>query len=523
MALRFFGWLATTLVVLEKGAQAWQTATTAFLTRRPTAALSVDVPCLGYPSHSTTTPVRRYRTSSSSSTHLFMTTTSTTDWLDHETDPFKILQLDTPTADQKQIKRAYKRLALKYHPDMVCNKDSTAAERRVAGERFAKINAAYETLSGKESGRKSAGASSSSSSTSTSSTGWEPPHRRTGAYARTTSTTGAPSTDWRDYIPNGGYNDDDAQYDTGGDSFGQIFADLLAGAAGAAAGGGARNIFRDFVEFLETNVDGSDDDAALRVLLRTGTATQVADEMDDTQLLVDQLGTKLRKLEDEVWTIQAELKQVTRFSEQVRLEEEMEELQARQRVVKGYEKKARKRLIALQTRYKELLMESGGRRYNDPSTSSSSYGSSSYGDRTRTSSSSTYGGRASGSQRQASSNKDDNAWETESFGSFGRRGSARGRSRRSTRSTASDTYEAPNDYSASNQSSADSQNGAKSSRGNESSETGSDSPRPARPTTLQDVNVPPHRRTSSVTDDKRRLRDLKVDEEFDKLKREMGL
>jgi hypothetical protein len=37
------------------------------------------------------------------------------------------------------------------------------------------------------------------------------------------------------------------------------------------------------------------------------------------------------------------------------------------------------------------------------------------------------------------------------------------------------------------------------------------------------VNVPPHRRNSSVADDKRRLRDLKVDEEFEKLKREMGM
>jgi hypothetical protein len=39
--------------------------------------------------------------------------------------------------------------------------------------------------------------------------------------------------------------------------------------------------------------------------------------------------------------------------------------------------------------------------------------------------------------------------------------------------------------------------------------------------------VPPHRRTSSSYADKveneRRLREIKVDEEFDKLKRELGL
>ena len=33
-----------------------------------------------------------------------------------EDDPFAILGLSVPTADQKEIKRAYKRMALKFHP-----------------------------------------------------------------------------------------------------------------------------------------------------------------------------------------------------------------------------------------------------------------------------------------------------------------------------------------------------------------------------------------------------------------------
>jgi hypothetical protein len=35
-------------------------------------------------------------------------------------DPFSILGLSSPTADVKEIKRAYKRMALKFHPGMYC-------------------------------------------------------------------------------------------------------------------------------------------------------------------------------------------------------------------------------------------------------------------------------------------------------------------------------------------------------------------------------------------------------------------
>jgi hypothetical protein len=40
-----------------------------------------------------------------------------------------------------------------------------------------------------------------------------------------------------------------------------------------------------------------------------------------------------------------------------------------------------------------------------------------------------------------------------------------------------------------------------------------------------DWSVPPHRRTSTSyqSDDKRRIREIKVDEEFDKLKKDLGL
>ena len=54
-------------------------------------------------------------------------------------DPFKILGLDEPTADLKVVKRAYKRMALRYHPDVITTKDSSAEEKKQASDRFASL------------------------------------------------------------------------------------------------------------------------------------------------------------------------------------------------------------------------------------------------------------------------------------------------------------------------------------------------------------------------------------------------
>lgn len=50
-------------------------------------------------------------------------------------DPYKILGLSR-TADEKEIRQAYKKLAKHWHPDKNSDPD--------ANERFTKINAAYE-------------------------------------------------------------------------------------------------------------------------------------------------------------------------------------------------------------------------------------------------------------------------------------------------------------------------------------------------------------------------------------------
>ena len=445
-------------------------------------------------------------------------------------DPFVVLGME-PTSDKKSIKRAYKRMALKYHPDVSTTKDSSPQEKKKASDRFAKINWAYEMLSGKT------GTSSSSSSQTSTSSGWTPPHRRTGSYRSTTSSSSSSvgaSTDWRDYIPNYGASNDPDQYDAGGDSFGAIFSDLFQGAAGAAAAGGVggSGIFKDFVEFLEDTVDGygssggsssssNRDDADLQYLLQTGSLTEVGEEMDDTELVVQQLSSKRKSVADELIMLQAELAAATRFSEKIGLQERVEELQARKKVVDNYISKARKRLLALQPRYKQLIVKGD----NDPQAggrSRSDTGSYDY-QQSRWNEQSSRDTEASPRASTGSSSNED-AWKDEGFGSFGRgRGSSRRRSS-SRRRTTSASSEEPT--SASSRSSSSSSSPYKSSSGStyrpSSTPPSSSSPQPSEP------YVPPHRRNSSSFDsraeeDKKRMRELQVEDEFNKLKKELGM
>ena len=463
-------------------------------------------------------------------------------------DPFQVLGLDEPTTDKKVIKRAYKRMALQYHPDVATNKESTREEKKLASDRFAKINWAYEVLSGKRQNDSTYASSKSASSSagSSSSSGWTPPHRRSGPYTSSTREEQYPGgVDWTDFMPK--YNDED--YDAGGDSFGKIFGDFVVGAAAGAAGlgGGGSNVFRDFIDFLEGNVDGfgSGDDAELRILLQTGSLDDIRNELDDTELVVQQLKSKLSGIQDEILTTTARTKSTSRYMEKIELEEALAELNARKDVVQGYVKKAQKRLLSLQTRYKELLM-GGGR---DPSgrstTSRSSWDdikneagtSSSYSTspgRDYSSSSSSSAGSTStdyASKSQRTPKNDDDSWMNESFGSstYGRgRGSGRQRSRRN-RSASSASSESAADYPRETTPRqpepprASSTNTRGYSAGSQSTSPSSSSLR-----NTPSSNVPPHRRTSGSYEnqqekDKRRLRELKVDEEFDKLKKDLGL
>ena len=515
------------------------------------------------------------------------------------TDPFVLLGLDpsNPTADKKEIKRAYKRQAMKYHPDVVINTDSTPEERKRASEEFAKINAAYEILSGKGSGGAGVGTGKSGASSrgdkgGSGSWAYQPPHRRSGASS--SSSYGSPSssgygsgasTDWRDYMPN--YDDEDTKYDAGDDSFSKIFSDLMtgvaAGAAGAAMGAGSSaaggGILKDLIDFLEGNVaDGggfggvNEDDSALSELLIFGSLDEVANEMDDTQLLVQQLETKIDNMEKDTIMLQEEVRrsmyEYSKYTEKIELEERMAEVEARKGIVSKYLKKARKRLVKLQARYKELIVEGRsdsragtGGYYSDSSSSSrrsSSYGSSGRSDYGRTSTSTspsppspapspngptarqpTDSGVSSDDTESASFSR------TEGFGSFGRRGGSgtRGRSRRNrTRPTDSQSGPSPPMPSPSSSPSYRSTSPPPSTppapsrppttstnRSAPSSTSTSSTTRTSSITTSKEWTppVPPHRRTGpdprQVADDQKRLRDIKVDEDFEKLKREMGL
>ncbi|CAJ1959515.1 unnamed protein product [Cylindrotheca closterium] len=57
-------------------------------------------------------------------------------------DPYEILNI-TPGADEKDIKKAYRRLAMQYHPD----KQHTEEDKEKATDAFARISAAYEVVS----------------------------------------------------------------------------------------------------------------------------------------------------------------------------------------------------------------------------------------------------------------------------------------------------------------------------------------------------------------------------------------
>lgn len=72
-------------------------------------------------------------------------------------DPYVILNL-APGVDLKEIKKAYRKMALKYHPDAIRGLETSEEEKQHANDTFAKINAAYAFLTGKSDTMPSAGA-----------------------------------------------------------------------------------------------------------------------------------------------------------------------------------------------------------------------------------------------------------------------------------------------------------------------------------------------------------------------------
>jgi curved DNA-binding protein CbpA len=441
-------------------------------------------------------------------------------------DPFLILGLKTPTADTRQIKRAYKRRALQYHPDVRCSASSTDEEKKKANDDFARINSAYAFLSGKE---KDASSSSSSKSASAENRGgYTPPHRRTADKGYSNRKT---DVDWQDFMP----KYDDKDYDAGGDSFGAIFNDFVKEVSSSSVSGGG-GVLNDLISFLEGNFpsvspnnmgsgQGGEKDLILESLLRTGSMEDIKNELDDANLLSKQLDRKdsdLTKEYEEVLSEIASLSSSKTFMEEMGLEERRREIEARREVVREYLDRSRERQGKLRRRYKELLLK------NDGSDDRSSSDESSSGRKRRDS-------RGDGSEHvgydktnpSKSPSKDSvdgttkgKEWDAkDSFGSSGRRRRGRGSRRNRYGSTSNP-----------NSSSAPSENSRTPYTTSSSERKSPDQQNREPASTTSTSYVPPHRRildrssrAARNADDKRRLREIKVEEDLEKMKRELGL
>jgi len=56
---------------------------------------------------------------------------------------YKILEIE-PTCTNEEVKKAYRRMAMKYHPDKVSHLGEDL--RKIADEKFKKVNEAYEKI-----------------------------------------------------------------------------------------------------------------------------------------------------------------------------------------------------------------------------------------------------------------------------------------------------------------------------------------------------------------------------------------
>ena len=482
-------------------------------------------------------------------------------------DPFLLLGLSPPTADKTQIKRAYKRMALRYHPDVRINSSSTAEEKKRANDDFARINDAYNRLTSTDTSTANGGTSTKSSSST-----YTPPHRRS---ASTTTTAGNnPSTNkytWEDYnnVNNTTNKNDDDDYNTGGDSFKAIFTDLFSSLADNAAGVVAEGVRRgkqqktgilhDLIEFLEqsgsfpNDMSSSSSSSSSSTwkddVLEPQTIQDISLELDDTKLLITQLEKKLQNLEETSRTLEGQLQvePSIRFVEKMDIQIELDEVLARKNIVLGYLNKSKTRYGILQQKYKELTLQA--RRERNYDTVSSKNDDSYYSSRriprvdkddnksttttTKTASSSynpsmdTTSNPSTISENVNSSSSTTSTWKRESFG------------RRSSRVSSSQTKakDAPSSFTekdifASRDSDLNTNYSNKKPSSIPSQQQGSNTKNVVVDTVS---SLPPHRRitsrstnsysssSNSTNDVKKRLREIKVDEDFEKLKREMGL
>ena len=406
-------------------------------------------------------------------------------------DPYKILEIPLGTTDKAVIKRAYRRMAMKFHPDVVSSMN--AQGKQAANDNFIKINAAYELLSGKTAAQS--GKPSTHSTKAATSTGYQPPHRRSYSSTKSSSSTASSSRnfsdDWRDDIPKDSGMIEES-FDTDGDSFGSIFSDFLGGLGSAASSSASagKGLLMDLIDFLEgnfpeygTSLTGNQD-AVLDAVLQSNDAKLLREELYDTTLLIQQLSAKLANIEKVIASLEVERDAASNFLQKEMKDEDIGSWKGRKSVVEDYLKRGRERLIKIQRR----LLEVKDSPFTSPGSEGLSSARTNHGKFRSTNDSNINTSAASTAYKSSASERKEN------FGAFGR-----GRPRSRSFDILMDSPASPSN-----------------------SELTSQKPPISKLPDKKDWSNAGSFGKPSI-DDRKRLRELEVDDEFEKLKRELGL
>eukprot|EP00752_Nemacystus_decipiens_P007963 g7116.t1 len=380
-------------------------------------------------------------------------------------DLYEVLEIPE-TADQSEIKRAYRRKALRTHPDV--NTSPTAKAE------FSEVVNAYEVLSDE---KKRANYNRKRKFTNPFNRG-----RTAGAAGGGGGGGGGGGASWGSSTYNAAkeeaarrWREQNPTPDEIDDSFGDIFRDFVGGIASAGGGGG---ILNDVVDFLENRVDGFSSDTSVEFedLMASRNLQEMKEELENTRLLLEQLRIKSRKLSVDKMTSENEVAAMKaggskRFTDIDELDRQMAAVEraagikARYDELQGHVKRANARLGRLERKLADLEGGAAGGRSAGGSSSGSSY---------------TTGGGGGG-------------------------GSGSGTSRSQYTSSSSSAYS-----SSRGPSSGTSSSGRRSGSGGGGGGSGSGSGK----------TPPPRRRAPGG---RRRADDPEVEAELDRLKREMGM
>ena len=182
-------------------------------------------------------------------------------------DPWEVLGV-ARGASKSELRKAFRKRALKTHPDV---NDSPAA-----AEEFAKVQAAYDTLSDPKKARK-ADFNSRNARPSSSTAGRRPPP----GYRPPSERGGGAASGWRP-PPSPDYDD------AGGDTWGAIFGDVFRGVASNGVRGTVRSVASDLLDVLEATTD----DGSFETDFATAREWRVA--VADAEALADRLAARLR-------------------------------------------------------------------------------------------------------------------------------------------------------------------------------------------------------------------------------------